>query len=252
MNESKNEIKSTKTALSLLEELKSRNTAGVTELAEALDLPKSTVFSHLNTLYKEEYVVREEGRYRLGYKFLEYGEQVRLNSELQTTARPLLESLAAETGELANLMVEEFGQGVYVDLVEGKNAVQVDTCKGKRVDLYCTALGKAILSQLPEERVEEIVDNHPLEPITPNTITDREELFKELDEVREQGYAFDDQERAEELRCIAAPIVSQGKVYGAISVSGPLPRMVGERYQSEIPEQLINAASVIGINLTYG
>lgn len=252
MTTSTNEIKSTKTTFALLEQLKRQNSAGVTELAGALDLPKSTVFSHLNTLHEEQYVVREEGRYKLSHRFLEYGEHVRRNSELRSTARPELESLAAETDELVNLMIEEFGQGVYVDLAEGEQAVQVDTYEGKRVGLYCTALGKAILSRLPEERVEEILDERPLEPITPNTITDRKELLEELDEVRERGVAFDDEERAEELRCVAAPIVSQGTVHGAISVAGPLPRMNGDRYRSEIPEQLINAASVIGINLTYG
>lgn len=251
MNTSTNEIKSTKTAFAVLEQLKRRKSAGVTELARELDLPKSTVYSHLNTLYTEQYVVREAGQYRLGHKFLEYGEHVRRNSVLQTTARPQLESLAAETDELVNLMVEEFGEGVYVDLVEGEKAVQVDTYEGKRVPLYCTALGKAILSQLPEERVDEILDECPLEPITPNTITDRDELLEELDEVRERGVAFDDEERAEELRCVAAPIVSQGAVHGAISVAGPLPRMNSDRYRSEIPEELINAASVIGINITY-
>lgn len=251
MNTSKNEIQSTKTAFRLLEELKHRDGTGVTELAEVLDLPKSTVYSHLNTLYNEQYVVREDGQYRLGYKFLEYGERVRLNSVLQTTARPELEALANETGELVNLMVEEFGQGIYVNIVEGEKAIQVDTYEGKRVNLHCTALGKAILSEFPEERVDAILDERALESKTPNTITDREELLKELNEIREQGYAYDDQERAEDLRCVAAPIVSQGKVHGAISVSGPLPRMVGDRYRSEIPEQLINAASVIGINITY-
>lgn len=251
MNTSTNEIESTKTSFALLEHLKRRDSAGVTELAQELDLPKSTVFSHLNTLHNEEYVVRDDGRYRLGHKFLEYGEQVRRNSMLQATARPQLESLAAETDELVNLMIEEFGDGVYVDLVEGEKAVQVDTYEGKRVPLYCTALGKSILAQHPDERVEAILDDCSLEPITSNTITDRDELFEELDRVRDRGVAFDDEERAEELRCVAAPIVSQGEVHGAVSVAGPLPRMNGDRYRSEIPELLINAASVIGINITY-
>jgi DNA-binding IclR family transcriptional regulator len=121
-----------------------------------------------------------------------------------------------------------------------------------QVHLHCTALGKAILAYLPEERVREIIDTHGLPERTDATITDEEELFDELEGIRDRGYARDMEERVAGLLCVAAPIRNlDGDPLGAISVSGPTSRMKGERFDEEVPEELTSTANVIELNLNY-
>ena len=240
------------TSLRILEALKKRDSAGVTDLSRELDIPKSTVYSHLSTLRENEYVVNENDEYRLGLKFLDLGEHTRDRLRIYRVAKPELEALAEETGELANLLVAEHGEGVYLLRCKGDRAVNLDTRTGMRVKLHCTSLGKAVLAHLPDRRVDEILDYHGLPERTPNTITDRAELDTALEQVRERGYAQDDGERLTGLRCIAAPITDEdGVAVGAVSVAGPTSRIKGERYHDEIPERVRSAANVIELNMTY-
>jgi len=113
-------------------------------------------------------------------------------------------------------------------------------------------MGKAILAHLPEERIEEILDTHGLTKATPNTVASREELFDELNRIRDQGIAFDDGERIPGLRCVAAPILSNnGRVLGAISVSGPSNRVGGDYWEEELAQQVLEKVNVIELNVTY-
>ena len=245
-------VGATETTLRILETLKRLDGAGITEVANRLDLPKSTVHNHVSTLLGNEYVVKEGSTYRVGLRFLEFGEYIRNRMPMYDVARPEVERLADETGELANLLVEEHGKGVYLCRVKGDQAVRLDTYAGMRVHLHCTALGKAVLAYLPEERVREIVDAHGLPERTDATITDEEELFEELDGIRERGYASDTEERVAGLRCAAAPIRNlDGDPLGAISVSGPTSRMKGDWFDEEVPEELTSTANVIELNLNY-
>ena len=251
-NEDAATVGATETSLRILETLKGLDGAGVTEVANRLDLPKSTVHNHVSTLLRNEYVVKEGNTYRVGLQFLEFGEYIRNRMPIYDVARPEVERLADETGELSNLLVEEHGKGVYLSRAEGNKAVRLDTYAGMRVHLHCTALGKAILAYLPEERVREILDAHGLPKRTDTTITDEEKLFDELEGIRERGYARDTEERVAGLRCVAAPIRNlNGDPLGAISVSGPTSRMKGERFEEEVPEELISTANVIELNLNY-
>nr|WP_222847851.1 IclR family transcriptional regulator [Haloferax sp. KTX1] len=240
------------TSLEILEALKARESAGVTELATELGLPKSTVYSHLRTLREHEYVVQRGGKYCIGLKFLSLGEHTRDRMPLYEVAKPEVNGLAEQTGELANLLVEEHGEGVYLFRSKGERAVSLDTHAGMRVKLHCTSLGKAILAYLSEKRVDEIIERWGLPAQTATTITSREALEEELAAVRERGYAYDKGERLSGLRCIAAPIKNpDGHAIGAVSVSGPTSRMKGERFESVVPEQVMSAANVIELNLTY-
>ncbi|GAA0312983.1 IclR family transcriptional regulator [Halarchaeum salinum] len=252
MTTTRSTVQATRTSLEIVEALVRLGGAGVTELASELDLPKSTVHNHLNTLHSAEYVVKEDGIYDVGLRFLKLGESSRNRPELYDVARPEIDLLAEQTGELVNLSVEEYGRGVYLYLAQGERAVRLDTNAGMRVHLHCTALGKAILAHTPEERVEEILDTMGMPARTDQTITDRETFFEELEVVRERGYAYDRQERLNGLRCVAAPIITPEKgVVGAISISGPTSRMQGDRFEEEIPNYLQNAANVVELNMTY-
>jgi len=248
----KNPIKSTETTFQIVEGLQTLDGAGVSELADHTDLPRSTVHNYLSTLEQEEYVFKEDDEYHVGIRFLELGAHARNRRQIYEIAKPEIARLAEETGELANLLVEEHGRGTYLQRARGTDAVKVEAHVGTRVPLHTTALGKAILSHLPEERVEEIVDVHGLEPATTGTVANREDLFAELDAIRDRGYAFDDEERLDGLRCVAAPILSNDeRVLGAVSVSGPSHRIRGDRFRETLPNTILETVNVIELNVTY-
>jgi IclR family transcriptional regulator, acetate operon repressor len=245
-------VNATETSLRIIEALQELDGAGVTELATHVGLPKSTVHNHLQTLWRNEYVVKNDGLYDVGLRFLQLGEHARDRRRVATIGPPEIDKLAEATSEMANLLVEEHGRGVFLYKAKGSDAVHMDTHAGKRVYLHTTGFGKAILAHLPEDRVDAIVDRHGLPARTPYTITDRDELDEQLDRVRERGYAFDREERLEGLHCVAAPVVTDATVVGAVSVSGPKSRMRGEWFDKELPTLVERAANVIEINLTYG
>ncbi len=245
-------VDAVETTLDVLCGLAQSGEAGVTELATRLDLPKSTVHSHLSTLRERGFVVTDGSRYRVGLRALEVGARARRQHRVYEVARPEVSRLADETGELANLMVEERGLGTYLHRSRGPEAVSVGAFIGVRVYLHGTALGKAILAHLPDDRVAEIVARRGLPAVTDRTTTDVDALRDELETVREQGYALDDEEHHDGLRCLAAPIRdSDGRVLGAMSVSGPTKRMRGERLEEELPRLLEERTNVVALNLTH-
>lgn len=252
-NTAKNPIKGTEKTILIVETLKEMDGAGVTELATRLNLSKGTVHNYLSTLRQHNYVVKEGDTYNVGLSFFELGEYARNRIPIYHVAKPEVAKLAEETGELANLLCEEHGLGVYLYRAHGDNAVMLDTHTGKRRYLHNTALGKAILAHMPNERVEEILDQHGLPQATPNTITNREDLHEELAAIRKRGYAYCNQERVEGLQCVATPLMSRtdDRVLGAISLAGPTTRMNRNRIQEDLPERLLQAANVIEINVNY-
>jgi DNA-binding IclR family transcriptional regulator len=251
MSEAKHPVRTTETTLSIIEELSTVESGRVTELADSLGLAKSAVHNHLNTLRDHGYVVKEGTQYRLSLKFLEIGGYLRRQMGLFRAAEPQVNWLADQTDELANLLVEENGKGVYLYRAKGQQALDYDTFAGKRKYLHATSLGKAILAFTDRERVEEILDRHGLPDVTENTVTDRGTLFDELEEIRSQGVAFDDEEATPGVRCVAAPIRAEGRVLGSISISAPTNRMRGDRFRETVPDKVRRAANVIELNIKY-
>jgi DNA-binding IclR family transcriptional regulator len=251
-SEGTNTLRSTEKSIRIIEALKELNGAGVTELATYLDYNKSTVHHHLATLEQSELVVRESGTYKLGIRFFRIGEYTRRKREIYEIARSEVDRLAEETGEIANLMVEEHGRGTYLHIAKGEKAVTLDTSIGSTQYLHTCALGKAMMAVMPLSKVETIIDCHGLPAETPNTVTSQEELFNELETIRERGVAFDGEERAEAITCVATAVTdSEGHILGAISVSGPSSRMKGEFLNSELPDLITNSAEIVGINASY-
>jgi DNA-binding IclR family transcriptional regulator len=245
-------IRAVDTSLRIVETLNDAGATGVTELARTLDQPKSTVYNHLDTLRRRGYVVKADDEYRLACRFLELGSMTRDRQPVYRIARDEVTKLAEDTGELSGLIVEEHCYGVFLHRAKGDQAVRVDTHVGKRIHLHGAALGKAMLAFAPEERVREVIDRRGLPALTDHTITDEDVLRAELDRIREEGVAFDDEERINGLRSVAVPLrTDDGEVLGAISVAGPTSRMRGERFRSALPEQLRSAANVIELNITY-
>lgn len=245
-------VQATQTTIAVIEALMHLEPAGVSAVADHVGVPTSTVFDHLKTLEHHEFVVSNDRKYRLGTRFLSIGGHHRSKNKLYRVAEPEVEKMAHKTGEHANLMVEEFGQGVFVAKIKGEDAIDLDTYIGKRVNLQTTSAGKAILSCFPNERIDEIIDRRGLPAVTPETVTDRGELFEQMDRIRERGFATDDEERIQGVRCVAAPLCdATDSVIGAVSVSGPKSGMQGDRFEKTIPNLVLRTANVIEVNLKY-
>ncbi len=244
-------VKTTDTLLEVLAALQSMNGATLVELTDELEFAKSTIHNHLTTLESSKYVVKSDGVYELSLKFLDHGMFVKNERAISRLGGSILEDLAAETGEVAWLIVEEHGEAVYLDKAMGENAIQTHARVGGRAHLHHLATGKLILAYLSDERVEEIIDRYGLPELTPNTITDPDELGAELDRIRDDGIAFNDKETVAGLRAIGAPILGEDTIYGAICVSGPANRLSVDRCHDEIKALLLEATNELELKLQY-
>lgn len=227
--------------------------AGVSAVAEHLDMSASSAHSHLATLHQADYLVKEDGEYRLSYEFLTIGEYVRNNSDLFQYGRGEADALADETGHYVHLFTEEKGLGVNIYEARGDRAGEYDYQSLKlqrREPLHVTASGKAVLANLDEAAVRDIIDTHGLERYTENTITDESALFEELARIRERGYAINDEEEIVGFQAVAAPVeAANGDVVGSISVAGPTRVFDDNTLTEEIPDQVVNAANMIQVNI---
>jgi len=244
-------LKSARRLFEVIECLEERQPIGVTELSEATGIPTSSVQVYLNTLRDAEYVVKEDGRYRLSLRFFEHGMNGLRQFEIYQTARPKVYQIAEETGELVGAFVEERGRAIYAMAAGGENAIRTDLKIGSHTGLHCTAGGKAILAYLPEERVAEVIETRGLPAHTDGTITDPETLYAELETIRERGVAFNREESIAGMHAVAAPIRARGEVIGAISVSGPSTRFVGDLFETELVALVKQTANEITLNLDY-
>lgn len=248
----KNRVKSVEKTFDIVRTIQDLGGASLTTLAREMGIPQSTAHNYLKSLEDAEYLVNDNGTYQVGIRFLEHGAYARNRLKIYEIAKPEVDKLADETGELANLLIEEHGRGSYLHRAYGVDAVQVEAHVGTRVYLHSTALGKAILAHLPAERRDAILDRHGLPERTPRTTTDRAELLDDLAEIRDRGYAYDDEERLSGLRCLAAAVRSDSdRVLGAVSIAGPTNRLRGDRYHEELPKKLLEAVNVIELNVTH-
>jgi len=233
-------------AFDILEYLDETGGAGISELASALGIAKSTVHRHIKTLHERGYVVADGDIYRTGLEFLRLGNRARRRRHGYTEIVEKVDQVAAETEERAQFIVAEHGKAVYAYRATGANAVCAGTDIGNRVPLHATSAGKAILVFGPRERVDRHVERYGLELFTDRTITDPERLQTELERIRERGYSVNDQETVEGLRTIGVPIRDPAdRVLGAVSVSGPSYRMRGDWFDSTVPDLLLGIANEI-------
>lgn len=216
-------INSVKRSYAIVDELRERGRAGATELADALTLPKSTVHNHLRTLATLGYLVEEEGSYRLGTQYLHVGQESRNTRTVFQHGRDTVESLAEQSGRYCQLVIEENGDAAVIQSTkwapnEGTRTTQ--QAYPIRARLHTNAPGKAILAHLPSERITEIVDQQGLTARTERTITDTDNLQSEMATIRDRGYAIDRGELINGMVGIAAPIVTEQTVYGAVAAYG--------------------------------
>jgi len=247
-------IQSTETSFTLLERIKEAGSISVSELAEVVDRPKSTVHRHLSTLVDLGYIQKKkDNEYRLSLQFLDFGDKAREQYPLYSVVKPEVDELVKDTGERAQVMVSEGNYGTYIYQRTGDRAITTDSHVGKQVPLHSVASGKAYLAHLPEERVREILEVTGMPAVTSKTITDEERLFEELEAARERGYAFNDEENGMGVRAVGAPICrdDDGTVIGSLSFAAPKTRLHGELYRETIPERVSDIATVLGVHVTY-
>lgn len=244
-------IRSVKIAFSIIDLLKKEKDIGVTQLANELGHSKSTIHSHLRTLEEIEILVRDGDGYRLSLQILDMANHVRDHTGNYEVIQNEVEALVEETGEIAHFGIEEFGHIAYLCKATGDQAVETASRVGTQQPMYSTSLGKAVLAYLPDDQRDAIIDTIEFVPKTPKTITSKEELNAELDRIAERGYALDDEENIEGLRCVAAPVRNGPKVLGAISISGPSSRFTDERLHGELSDSVLRAANVIELNTKF-
>ncbi|MHC3439184.1 IclR family transcriptional regulator [Natrialbaceae archaeon A-gly3] len=252
-SDSPRRIKSVQTASGLLKTIQHLSNPTFTDLRDEVDITKGTLHTYLETLEAEGFVTKTGDGYRLDFRCLTMGETVRNQTDLYHAGREEVENLAEETGEWAHLTIAYRGQEITVYESSGEHAVGTDYHLRMREDPqypHYTATGKAMLASVDDNLVERIIDDQELVDKTPQTITDRDELFNELKTVREQGYATNDEEEIRGMRSVGAAIRRDDPdTPGAISVTAPKSRLSGDYFESEIPERVIQAANIIEVNL---
>lgn len=237
--------------LEIIEAIRDLEPAGVSEIARNVSVSKSTVHTHLVTLADEGYLIREDDEYRLSCKFLSIGSSIQERFSLYRMAKQNVDELAHETGESSNLVVEEDGKGTCLYATNPKDSPDVYMSAGEQNFIHATATGKAILAHTPESEVDAIIDRHGLPKLTEQTITSREALFSELEEIRNRGLSFDRQETIDGLFCIAAPVVVDDRAIGSISVSGPVSQFTTDPRKDQLCEAVEEIANVVELQFVF-
>lgn len=221
-------IQSLDRAMIVLRAVAAGDGMSLTEIAEASDQPASTVYRILITLQKHAIVTFDEadqtwhvglGAFRIGSAFLG-------RTSIVEQSRAAMQSIMAATGETANLAIADRNEVVFVSQVESQEPIRAFFRPGTRGPIHASGIGKALLAYFPPATIDAITDNAPLMRFTDKTITGHDELIAELDTIRRRGWAVDDEERTDGMRCIAAPIFNAfGEAIAGISVSGPSVRL---------------------------
>ena len=248
-----NQVRSVRRAIRILEAFREGSSHTVTELARSLKLPKSSVYELVSTLAAEGLVTKEDStsRYRLGLRLVELARTADHDLEVRQVARPLLEKLRDRLNETVQLTILDGGEILYVDGCESSRQLRTFFQSGDRAPLHCTALGKAILANLPPGEKERYLRRKGLRAFTPGTLTDPAALRRELDRTAARGYSVDDMEHEEDVRCVGAPIRDrEGRAFASISVSGPAHRLRPDR-DAEIARRVMAVAEQISWRLGY-
>jgi DNA-binding IclR family transcriptional regulator len=248
MDEDTKTIGALERSFDIIEVIEREGPLGVSAIADEVSLPKSTVYTHLNTLTNGGYLLKEERQYRLSCTFLRLGATVQHDIELYQQGKAEVDDLAAETGERTNLVIEEDGLGTCVYATNPSGSTEAYMKLGEQRPMHATATGKAILAHMPAERVDDIVDRHGLTPFTDQTITTRDGLRDELAEIRDAGISFDNEESVDGLCCIATPVLVDDEPLGSISVSGPCSQFTEPSRREELCEAVSNTANVIQLD----
>lgn len=210
----------------------SRPRLSLAELAVITGQNKATLLRHLDVFLSTRLVERHGETYSLGLGAFQLGASYLAQNDLYTVSRAPMEELAEQVGDTISLAIRDGAEVVYIEVVHGQAEIGVQSRVGVRQPAHCSALGKVLLAWLSPEERGALIYAHPLVRMTARTITSSREFEAHLAEVRETGFALDNEERIEGVRCVATPVVDRtGRVIAALSVSGASFRMTDDRLE---------------------
>lgn len=253
-------IKSLVKTLRLLKLFSPQRTVWTAEdLIAALGYHKSSVQRILTTLAEEGFlskVAPRRSEYRLGPDILFLGNVAEMSLDLRSVARPIMLDLVDHARETCYLCIADQEQCLYVDKVECSQPIRIINQVGQRNPMHCTGVGKALLSGMSDEAIDRLIETRGLPAHTRNSITDRKRLMQELDGIRRNGIALDNEELDLGVKCVAAPIKdSSGRVVAAISLSGPTQRFTPaaiRRFEKDIRAASLAISKALGFNPAPG
>jgi DNA-binding IclR family transcriptional regulator len=247
-------MKSLHKVLDVIETVAREGSIGIRELSSRTGFPPATIHRMTSTLVERRYLKQDavSKRLSLSIRFLELGTKVQQHFNLTAIARPRLEALLAETRESVNLAVQDGDHMAYLDHIRSDHSMlQLFTKPGARVPLYCTGVGKMLMSQWPDSQVEAYLDRTALVRHTSHTLVDRSRLLHELGRIRSQGYSVDNQEMEEGVRCVAALVKDhRGKPAGVVSISGAAMRIAPQRIKL-FAKSVMNCSQAISRDLGF-
>lgn len=224
--------------------------ATLTEISDHLGLTPGTVHPHLVTLFENQLVTKTNGVYAPSFKFLRIGERRRRDNVFFRHANGKMEELAHRINARVQIYVEEFGMGICLSQAGSQSSIQPPDVVGDQTHLHVIAAGKAMLAEMPTERVSELIEQQGLPEYTSNTIVDEAELFEALEEISDQGYAVNDEEYMLGLSAVGSAVTAEnGDVIGAISAAVPTNRMATPEFTDSAANDVASVANTIELNI---
>jgi DNA-binding IclR family transcriptional regulator len=223
------------------------------EISRKLQIPKSSASYILRTLEKQAYLNRDPatGKYRVGLKILSLSRGALSGIDVREVALPIMRHLVEKTSLTCHLAILDGPDAVYIEKVEAPGFIRMDTWVGRRMRVHATSVGKAMAAHISQERLEKILADRGMEKRTAKTITKLPRLLKDLEKVRAQGYAVDDEENNMDARCVGAPVFNQsGAIEASIGLSGTT-NQVNAQTMPRIVEALKDAARHVSMQLGY-
>lgn len=244
----KNPIQVSERIFNTIECLAQNGTMGLQELSSELALNKSTVHRILNSLIYMDYVRQdaETSKYSLSFKICGLSNQILAKNSMIDIARPYIKELSSDSGETVHLVQIDDVNATYIDKVEAsQNSVRMISMVGKSIPLYCSGVGKAMLADMPDSKIDSIWKRSSIHRLTEYTVTKYTDFMSLINDVRENGYAMDNEENELGVRCIAVSLKGyNGKSTYAISISAPKDRMSDERVM-ELKEMILRVKQQI-------
>jgi DNA-binding IclR family transcriptional regulator len=225
------------------------------EMAAKVGLPKGTTHRLVSSLAYFDYIQQDlnSREYKLGFKLVTLGEQVLDQIDLRSVAHPHLFELSQQAEEIAHLVVMDNDEALYVDKIQPiREGLHMSSRIGNRAPLHCTSVGKVLLAHQPRAEIDRIIQTKGLPRRTAHTLIDGAQLKSHLEKVKKNGYALDDEEHSQGVRCVAAPIHNKkGEVLAAISISAPAVRVTLDLAQGRIKKLVTSTAKKISNQLGY-
>jgi len=236
-------------------EVMSKHPSGLSlsELTGLLGYPNSTLHHILSTLRSHDYVIQDPKtkKYSLGFRLLTIGKSILDNMDIRRIAQPHLRRLFELSNETVHLAILRNGMVVYIDKIEKQGGLSLATYIGYATQPHAAAGGKVMLSELSHKAVRDMYGNRPLQRFAQNTVTDMDQLFRELETIRKQGYAIDDEEYYEGVRCIAAPVRAGGEIAASVSITGSIFTMTMEKIQNELRPLIVETTGKISSEMVW-